>query len=211
MPKRLLSDAQQARLCRWWACMFDDREIASRLGVHTWNVRACRKRLGLTSWYATKLGRSHSPATRAKLSASFRRRLEAAGVRSIVQLSLRPRGERQRQALAGSYGLPEDLYPVQVQVLLALTGGPMTLWELVAALGKCRKCKAALHVFAYRAVAGGNYVADLLRRGLIVRAPTNRGPGHGSGAGPGLYMLTPLSMDLLSQSKGEDAHADPVS
>lgn len=196
-----------ARVRRLWEQGLTDPQIARRLGVNSWNVRACRRRLGIVSKYATKLGQPHSPATRAKLSAGLKCRLEAAGVRSLCQLGEEPRNKRQRRELARRYGLPEDLYLAQVQILLALADGPKTLAELVAATGRGSRKHRYDHAFHYRKAPGSCYLSDLARRGLILRARTCRGKGHGSGAGPGLYLLTPLAMDLMTRTK-EDTHAD---
>lgn len=202
-----LPEADRRRIVRWWAAMIDDATIARRLGVPSYTVSRTRRRLGLPSWYAPRLGLPHSPASRAKLSAGVRRRLDAAGVRSICQLATAPRGERQRRALAQSYGLPPELYPTQVRILIALTGGPLSLSELVDATGRqCRRQFA--YAFRYKRVPGHCYLTDLSRRGLIVRLRTSRGVGNGSGAGPGLYSLTPLAMEMLAQAK-EDPHAHP--
>ena len=103
MP-RPLSEAEKARIRRWWAAMVPDGEIARRLGRATGVVCRWRKRLGLPGWYGPRYGRPHAASTRGKLRANARRMLEAAGVKSLCQLCPGDRagagGCRQAGALA---------------------------------------------------------------------------------------------------------------
>lgn len=199
------TDAQAGRIRRWWAAQFSDGVIARRLGVRAYLVSRWRRRLGLPPWYGPRLGLPHPPEARRAIRDNVRRQLAAAGVRSIVQLGAEPRWARGNRDLAARYGLPPDLYPTQVRILLALAGEPKTVPELLAATGRAaRRDRVAIHAFNYARVAGSNYLTALRRRGLVARVPTNRGAANGSGAGPGLYLLTALAMSLLTAPKEAD-------
>lgn len=179
-----------------------NQEIGVRLGLHFSTVGRHLRRLGHRG------NGQRADSSRAKHALSYRKQLAAAGVRNLCQLAKETRGLPQRRALAERYNLPPDLYPVQVQILIALTGGPLTVAGLLAATGKSgRKDKVLIHGFNHYRVDGANYITALIRRGLVSRVAVCRGKGGGSGAAPGLYMLTPHAMDLLSGAK-EKPHDD---
>lgn len=84
-------------------------------------------------------------------------------------------------ALAAAYGLPADLRPTQVRMVVAMAAGPLPL----ARLPGCRQ------------QGGLSLTADLIRRGLVAYLHrADRGPGYGRRR-PGLYALTAAALDML--------------
>ncbi len=199
MPRPRLNEADRHRLTRWWAAQVSDPEIARRLGCDPTVVCRMRRKLGLKSWYGTRYHGVASPATRDKARSVVRARLAAAGVTNLSQLSHEPRGTKARRQLASRYGLPADLHKMETRIVVALANGPLDLGQLLDVLGKRRwRSPDLIRAFSYRKVAGGNYIVSLIRRGFVVRVRTTRGLGAGSGQGPGVYLLTPFAMNMLS-------------
>lgn len=97
-------------------------------------------------------------------------------------------------AVAGAYGLPIDLTPRQVRVLLALAGGPLCGRSLLNAIGsKSRGCNPAA---AFNGRGKPNELATLRRRGLLAAYTTRRDGQRGGWRT--VYHLTPECLDLLT-------------
>lgn len=168
------------------------REIAKLIGVSRKTVeRHCRK-LGL---------RPHGK--RAAVCRELARQTMAATLarHGVTHLrAVNPPEARQREEaaqLAKAYGLPGDLRPIQVAVVLSLTGGGRTAAELADLLRR-RRARSGYHRFNAPKVPGGNYLTDLRRRGLVALIGRHNGAGQGSGRAGGLYLLTPPAMQLLT-------------
>lgn len=93
----------------------------------------------------------------------------------------------QRGGLAARYGLPEDLYPHQVAILLLLVGGPRSNEQILTQLG-------IRHNSVRRADGKrSSLTGDLVRRGLIAHVP---GPDRSAG----VYMLTGAALAALASA-----------
>lgn len=186
-PDRLLALRQQGLL---------DVELCRVFGVTRKVIEKWRKRLGLPGF--TRGPRL--PSTRAKLAASYRRQMAAAGVRCINDLN--PDWRRKKATdLARRFGLPAELWGTQVRIVLALAAGPMTAATLARVLGRKRQPNP-FHSLNCRQVPGGNYLTDLCRRGLVAYSPRTRGEGNGSGRAEGLYWLTVPCLARLKEATG---------
>lgn len=187
-PAKVDTDAVR----RLWQAGLTDTAIAAALEWDRKTVRRNRRLIGLPP--------RHSPA------ALIRRQ----DVASLLQ-SRDAAQARKRADLARRYGLPDDLRPAQVEILIALAAGPLTAAQLA---DRCRRAdrpcyKDAFHRFQCPRAAGGNYLTELRRRGLVAYMAINRGRGSGRGRGAGLYLLTAETMRLLTSTQEEnrvDAH-----
>jgi hypothetical protein len=156
-------------------------EIAAALGTDRKSARNYRLRLGLPSRW------DRAADAKARVAAGW--------------LAHRDRVLAARRAeLAARYGLPADLPPAQVRVVLALAGGPLPAAALADRCGRAdRPCyPTPFHRFNCRVVPGRNHLSALVRRGLVARTEVTRGKGNGRGRGPGVYLLTAAAMDLLT-------------
>lgn len=169
----------------------DDVQIAAAQGVDRHTVMKWRWRLGLEAVPRTD-------AARAKLSEANRRQVERAGVRSARQCGPNRYVAASRK-LAGQYGLPSDLRPVQVAILVALSAGPRTAASLADAVGRGPSRQSEFHRFNFPKVPGGNYLTNLRRRGLIEMIAQGR--TNGSGRGQSLFFLSGMAMDLMTQRR----------
>jgi hypothetical protein len=144
-------------------------------------VRQIRDRLGLPANRRS----SHAVAARRR---GLTEQLRTLGLENPNDL--RKRAHRQ---FAERYGLPPDLRPVQVRMILALVNGPLTLAELKEAIG-ARPESGLLHN-----ESGTSYQANLIRRGLVASIPTGIA---GAVKGPRVrYMLTAACLDLLAANQ----------
>lgn len=164
-----------------------DADIAVHLNCTETAVKNCRRKLGL------KTHGKQSVSFIEKASASYRRRTAAMGITTLRQLNPGKR-ERETAELAAQYGLPTDLLRVQIRLVLELVSGPRTAGELADAVGRTmmRAQKNPYHRLNHRVVQGGNYLTNLLRRGLI--AWVDQGKTR-------VYMLSPLAMEMLATVK----------
>jgi hypothetical protein len=162
-----------------------DAEIAAALGVWDVTVLAWRRKLGLPPNYRPGQG---TPAGRARANAALALARPAGG-RSYWR-----RAKAAWAALAESYGLPADLSPREVGILVRLAGGPMTLAAIRAELGGGQL--ASLSPPNPR-----RYLPYLARRGLVARVRRTAGAGCGvrGGRRPDLYFLTAAAADLLAK------------
>lgn len=176
----LLAD-RLPRVRRLWEEGRTDAAIARELGTDRKTVAGYRRRLGLPARW--------TPAV------TIRRSL-AGGMLAARDEANR----RRREGLATRYGLPADLAPVQVAVVLALAGGPLTAAALADRCGRAaRPChRTPFHRFGNRSVGGKNYLTDLRRRGLVAFVRRHKPKGHGPGRADGLFLLTAAAMDLLT-------------
>lgn len=166
-----------------------DAEIMAALGLARVTVRKWRGRLGLPAH-----GQGGAPA-RARKATRLCEQLSRLGVPHLRAAN--PHDHAAAAArLAAGYGLPADLFPAQVRILLALAGGPAATGALADAAGRGPN-RNPHHRFNYRACPGRNYLTDLCRRGLVARAP---GPKSrpGPGRGESVYFLSPAAIDLLA-------------
>jgi hypothetical protein len=191
-----------ARIRSLWSEGLTHQEIGARLGLYRKTVAKWLRRLGCAAHGQRAI------SAQAKRRLAFARQLAAAGVRSLR--SINPDAYRRRNAdLAKSYGLPDDLFPVQVIALVALAGGPLTTGRLAESCNR-RPDRRACQSFNYSRCQGGNYLFDLRRRGLVAMVRQHRGKGQGRGQADGLWLLTPLALDLLSQANVKEDLGDNI-
>ena len=179
MPPLLADRLPSVR--RLWEAGRTDGEIARSLGTDRKTARKYRLRLGLPARWTP---------------ADAIRRLSAGG---LIEARTAANAAR-RAGLATRYGLPADLAPVQVQVLLALAAGPLTRRELAA------RCGLPQHADQRQLLKSnhpeGSYTAHLMALGLVARVRRSGGPGSGKGGHlPSLYLLTPACLDRLAMLK----------
>ena len=173
-----------------------DRQAAAKAG--------CSKEYALQLRQRAKLPANKEPksaATRAKLAAAMEATRRKYGVTSLRALDpgVIP---RRNAALARRYGLPEDLKPVQVRVLVALARGPMTADRLRVHLGCRRTDRTAYHSFGCPKVSGGNYLTDLRKRGLVCLWRPPRKATKGRGQAAGVYVATLRAIELMRRGGG---------
>lgn len=192
-----MASIDRARLRELHAAGLTDREKAAALGCSAAGVKAARAALGLRG-HGTR-----APSARERQAVNLRAQLAARGVSTLRRLN--PDGPRRKAAaadLAARYGLPADLFPAQVRILLALAGGPLTTARLVAATGRRPRGSEgqAYQCFNCPTCPGGNYLKDLRGRGLVAfTGGRSRGPGRRD---PGHNLLTAAAMDLLTKGEG---------
>lgn len=185
------------RLAELHASKLGDRDVAAVFGCTPHAVKLARRKYGLVAW------NKELPSYRARQRENYRRRCEAAGVRSLRTLSPEAHVAARRR-LTALYGLPGDLYAVQVAVVVALAGGPRTARELADLCGRGRASANPYHRFNNPLCGHSkNYLSDLAARGLVVSRPGLRGEGNGSGRGESVYLLTPAAMAMLAAA-GKD-------
>lgn len=102
----------------------------------------------------------------------------------------RLRSAESQADVARRYNLPADLPFVQVRVLLALVGGPLTGPALADAVLPGR-ATPAYRRFNQPKRYGGNHLLALARRGLLARLP----------GVPSTYFLTLKALALLSRTE----------
>lgn len=176
----------RAELTRLNAAGLSDRQIADRLGVKFDSVRNARRRCGL-------------PTVDGRATDEYRRRAVEIGREFYHRSHEKARRvfAAQREKLAATYGLPVGLTPMQVRIVVALSGGPMTTRALADTLQVRTHAKGlsfARFTYKYGTIQGGNYLTDLRRRGLVASMrPKSRAEA--------VYFLTPHCMDLLSGAK----------
>lgn len=176
-----------------------DSEIAVALGCERLTVAKRRRGNGMSS-------NRYSDRSRKRAGERFRRQLERMGLERPADL----RAVSARN-LAVRYGLPPDLKPRHVQIILLLVNGPRTKRQICESLGLATDEKRPSGKCLHSDDQHWTYLGGLIARGLakIVRLP---GPGGGRGRfrGPqNVYTLTPRAMDLLTAKKEGDraAHA----
>lgn len=166
IPNRITAPDFQAYLLKRHAEGWSDSEIAAARRVDRHAVTGMRRRLGLRD-------NSRNERWRQKIISGTLRQCRAAGVASLG--ALRAKVLRERSAKAG---WPADLPWRAGQILTLLwERGPMTRVQLVEAIrpdlaGRCTR-KRMNHALGDNDVAHGrgsanSYLANLLRRGLIV-------------------------------------------
>jgi len=157
------------------AAGWGNQEIADLIGCAIEQVR--RRRIQL------RLPRTHSMPRWRNLRARLTREWFAAGGASHwVAYRARAAG------LAESYGLPGDLSPRAIQIVLLLAAGPKTRAELCQAIGiKSLGC--------WRPGRCTDYLADLARRGLV--------GSYQRDDYRNLYLLTADAMNRLATAGGD--------
>jgi hypothetical protein len=101
------------------------------------------------------------------------------------------RRRQQARELAERYGLPGDLVPQQVKLLLALVDGPLCRRDLLQVIGL-----ADAGVIRRRhSDQQGTHISNLIERGLVVYF-RGRGCLYRT---PGIYMLSGLAMEMMSK------------
>lgn len=166
--KRKPFDAAFQQLARdKYALGWSDAEIASVTGHDRHAIGGWRKRLGLAN-------NALSEHRRRRVAEVTRRQLARKGFASLAMERVSAFKRYARQ-----YGWPEDLRPRQVRMLNAmLRHGPMTRRQLAEAIDMPWK---GTHKSLVGNVPGGSYLADLMRRGLVVslgRVVKGKGSGH---------------------------------
>jgi hypothetical protein len=175
---------------RLWSDGLSDAAIARRLGWDPETVRKNRRLLGLPN--------------RTDRRAQIRDQI-AGGLLAVRDKAV----TTARTDLATMYGLPAHLAAVQVAVVVALAGGPLTAEVLADRTGRSPSARTHYHRFQCPSADGGNHLTALRRSGLVIYVAATRGAGNGSGRGAGCYTLSASAMDLLTAKKEADraAHA----
>lgn len=135
---------------------------------------------------------------RAKVREKTAEQLRSAGLPSMAQLRLQTWARHARRL-----GWPDDLRPRAVQILHTLyTTGPMTRREICDATGMPWKgSRKSLHSNDPE----GSYLANLMRRGLVVSMPrARRVTGRGKGYSQTIYCLP---LHVQPQPIMEESHA----
>ncbi len=179
-PNHRWTPRADATLRRMNAAGLPDGIIAKRLGCDRGTVRHRRRLLGLPS---NQHGPHHRGSTRRKAAEQLKR----AGLRSMGELRVKAWGDA-----AEKYGLPRDLNPTAVKIVLALAAGPKTRRELVAALGLRWKTANGGRNNLTCGRAEGSYPAWLAALGLVECVSR-----YGRGRLPSAYRLTPAAVVRL--------------
>lgn len=168
-----------------------DADVAAELGCTRVAVKRARVKLGLPP--NGKQSRSFVE----KMRANYRRRTVGLGITTLRQLNPGKR-EKETAELAAQYGLPTDLLRLQIRIILELVSGPRTAGELADAVGRTMRAqKNPYHRLNHSPCQGGNYITNLLRRGLVTWVDQGKAR---------VYMLTPMAMEMLASAK-EVTHA----
>lgn len=164
-----------------------DAEIAREFGCERHTVSRLRVQLALPY-------QGRSARARARIAAKTRQQLARAGLRSLAEVRTRSHRMRARRG-----GWPEDLKIRQVEIMeLLLARGPMTRDQIGEALGMGHHRKAnsprgwwyQMMCNPYGGHGATSYMADLIRRGLVVnlgRCVRNGPPGRQQGHNTALY------------------------
>jgi hypothetical protein len=161
---------------------YADVEAAHVLGVTADALRKARRALGLPS-------RKDHPRQRARLSAIHKRRFEEDRFASVG-----PKSERQRYL--SQSGWPPDVGPHAVQILNLVAGAgiPLLSDEIFTSVGGNASCLRIR-------------IANLKRRGLLVRLQGVRPDPHHSERVRDAYALGPVALSILrerAQCKSND-------
>ena len=191
MPARIVNPDDIRRL---HADGLTDRQIAASVGAGVQTVRTARKRAGLTA----NNGRL-DPVYREAMSLAVKAAQGRAGpVKATAVLAAK------RERLASRYGLPPDLTPTEVVIVVTLSAGPMTTEALADACGRHPAGARPQYLrFHSDRCDGRNYLTQLRRRGLIESAST-QGGGRVGARGKAVYFLTPHCLDLLASATTDD-------
>lgn len=184
-----------AKLRRLNAAGLPDGRVAAELRCDRHTVAGRRKALGLPSNQ-----HGHHAANRLREKAT--EQLGRLGLRSMGELRVKAWGD-----LAERYGLPRELNPTAVRVVLALAGGPMTRRQIVAALGRAWKtANGGRNNLSAAKKPGGSYPGWLVSLGLIARVPRYERSGRrGTTQRESVYVLTAAATDRLAAAgKGAD-------
>lgn len=181
-PNHRWTPRADAALRRLNAAGLPDGIIAGRLGCDRTTVAARRRLLGLPS---NQHGPHHRGSTRRKAAEQLKR----AGLRSMGELRVKAWGDR-----AEKLGLPRELNPTAVKIVLALAAGPKSRRELVAALGQTWKTANGGRNNLTCGRAEGSYPAWLAALGLVECVSRYSGRG---GRLPSVYRLTPAAVVRL--------------
>jgi hypothetical protein len=162
---------------------WSDTEIAHTLGRDRHETTKHRKRLHLPS-------QQHGHRVRARLAAALQRQLERLGLHSAAEMR-----KHAHQDFARRFGLPEDLAPRAVLIVLhLLQKGVSTRRDVYEAVGASwRDGRGSLLCNATKT----SYLGDLQRRDLVARIH-RRSEGPDARRLPDLYLLTAEALDLLS-------------
>jgi len=185
LPRRVYDDVRQAH-----AEGLTDADIARRLGINRRTTQDIRRRLGLS------ISRGAILEAQRRGIISQRRTL---GLRGGGNL----RGWAHRR-FARERGWPEGLRPRAVQILEVLAvAGPLNRWQIAEKINWNWQRSVRDKVHGQRHLLSsndpeGSYLANLLKRGLVVYQRVQRKSGRrGIGRQPGLYMLSPAALDVI--------------
>ncbi len=176
-PQFVWTASADATLRRLHGDGYSDAEIGKRLGTSKAIARLRRDVIGLPP----QDGAAGSP---------FRRRLADALKGRLSDIFKALLGDEPPTGtmaeFARRYCLPDDLKPRQVQIVLLLLDGPTTLCSLAGRMGltvtRSNPRGAAV-----------DYVADLIRRGLVCRTPR--------GSGAQLLLLSIVALEMLASAQ----------
>jgi hypothetical protein len=168
-----------------------DSEIARRLDLDRRSVSACRaKRLKLpvNAEAVLRVQRENVEKQRRSLGIRHGGDLRTLGFRRF----------------AIERGWPENLQPRAVQILeaLAVAGRPMNRWELATIIGqdveRIRETRLGQRKLLKSNGRGGNYVAELMRAGLVICLGRVQSTGaRRRGNTRCLYMLSPAAINIV--------------
>lgn len=176
-----LNDLIRERHAQQWcdgeiAADWNGRQIAAAAKIDRSCVSARRRKLGLPN-------NRFAQRAREQVAVRTRRQLAAAGLPSLNALQKRAVRDRIK-----AMGWPEDLSEREAQVLTYIwEHGPMTKREICAGIGM--KVHAQSRKMLKSNGPGGNYLADLMRRGLLIRLGRVAKTGPGKGQCVQIYSL----------------------
>lgn len=178
--------AKVERLAKLVRAGHTDTEIATTLRADRHAVGDWRRALGLP---ANANGVRH----RASIRRAAARQVKRAGLGSLAELRVKAWGDHSEK-----HGLPRELNPTAVRVVLALAAGPKTRREIVAALGRAWKAGNRGRNNLNCRKGGGSYLAWLDKLGLVRRVPRYvRAGKRGATQQESVYRLTPTAVERL--------------
>jgi hypothetical protein len=192
-PKKIWPEAIRDRVAEL-SRQLTDEAIAQRLAVEFGADAPARRSV---SYIRSKLG---IPVNHDAVLEARRRGVQT----QARKLGIRPGGGLRQVAharLARQYGLPEDLGPRHVQIVLYLLRGPATRQQIARAIGVIYIQGQSRR--ALKSNSHGSYTADLLAKGLVSSQRVYRRKYHWRA----VYSLTPLALELLAAARKEVAHA----
>lgn len=159
-----------------------DGQIADRLGVAKTGVLRVRHRAGVPAAYDPRNPPAHVKANWVRCAALASPKGNAAH-------------KAKHRAFAEQYGLPADMRPTEVKILLALIHGPATAADIRQRCGwrPGRNLSAS--------GKQGGWLSRLIRIGYVVSV--YRSTPAGRGRLPNLYTLTLKALDLLTKGESD--------
>lgn len=180
-PNHRWTRAADATLRRLNAAGHSDGRVAAALRCDRATVRHRRHELGLPS-------NQHGPHHHDNIRRKAREQVERMGLKSLGELRVKAWGDH-----AERHGLPRELNPTAVRVVLALAAGPKTRRQIVAALGYAWKTANGGRNNLTCGRQWGSYPAWLIALGLVESVRR-----HGRHRLESVYRLTPAAVARLT-------------